>query len=123
MIPEQDGEGKEIWLEYREERRSMRFRWSLRAAQWRALEIARAVFGPDAGARLDSYGPGGGFDGLVHLRVPFHGLDDHLSREACFTRLAGADEVLARVPLVFVFEAAAPRGRATVGAPVRGEAS
>jgi hypothetical protein len=123
MIPERDGEGKQIWLEYREERRSKGFRWSLRAAQWRALEIARTIFGRGAGVRLGSYGPGGGFHGLVYLRVPFHGLDDHLAREARFTRLAGADELLARVPLVFIFEAAPPTDRPTAPAHARGEAS
>jgi len=123
MILDRDREGKEVWLEYHEERRSTRFRWSLRAAQWRALEIARAVFGEDAGARLASYGRGGGFDGLLYLRVPFHGLDDHLAREQRFTRLAGADEVLEQVPLIFVFEAVPPARDAAATAPGTGGVS
>ncbi len=123
MILERDGEGKEVWLEYHEERRSARFRWSLRAAQWRALEIARAVFGQEAEARLASYGRGGGFDGLLYLRVPFHGLDDHLSREHRFTWLAGADEVLEQVPLIFVFEAVPPVRGATPAASGTGGVS
>jgi hypothetical protein len=91
------------WLEIREERVSSRRRWSIRAAQWRALELAREVFG-DAAARLEGFPPRGAFEGMVHLSVPFQDLETHSHLEARFSGLAGRDELLSRVPLVFVFE-------------------
>jgi len=92
------------WIEVREERISHRRRWSIRAAQWRTLELAREVFGEEAGVRLDGIPPRGGFQGMVHVRVPFDDLDDHRVRESRFTAMAGADELLTRVPMVFIFE-------------------
>ena len=92
------------WTEVREERISHRRRWSIRAAQWRTLELAREVFGEEAGVRLDGIPPRGGFQGMVHVRVPFDDLDDHRARESRFTAMAGADELLTRVPMVFIFE-------------------
>ena len=83
-----------------------RERWEARAAQWRAREIAEAVFGGEVRARLVGPTPGG-FRGLLHLDVPFEGLAEHREREARFVAAATIDPVLARVPLVFVFGAAA----------------
>lgn len=97
------GEG-ENWIEIREERVAERERWAVRAAQWRTLELAREAFGEGAAVRLDGYPPRGTFRGLVHVRVPFDDLDDHRRREGHFLALAGRDELLERVPLVFVFD-------------------
>jgi hypothetical protein len=108
------------WLELREERVEERVRWGIRAAQWRALELAREVFGESAAIRLDAFPPRGAFRALVHLRVPFEDLDDHRERETIFGALAGHDELLRRVPLVFVFEPD-PAGRPASG-PVFGAA-
>lgn len=92
------------WLEIREDRVSLRHRWSIRAAQWRALELARVVFGPHAGARLDGVPPRGAFHGMVHLSVPFQDLERHRRLEARFLAFASSDDVLTEVPLVFIFE-------------------
>jgi hypothetical protein len=45
-----------------------------------------------------------GLRGLLTLRVPFGDLRDHQAREAVFLGWAKEDDVLARVPLIFVFE-------------------
>lgn len=92
------------WLEVREERVSRHRRWSVRAAQWRALELAREVFGETVEARLGDLRPRGSFHGFLHLAVPFRDLESHRSLESRFTAMAGADEVLREVPLVFVFD-------------------
>lgn len=77
-------------------------RWEVRAAQWRALELAQEVFGADVEGSLLGLRASGGIRGLMRLQVPFHTLDDHRSREGRFLALVGADPVMARVPLVFV---------------------
>lgn len=80
-----------------------RRRWGLRAAQWRALELAAAVFGPGVRGHVSDGVLDGPFRGLLHLDVPFSDLDSHRDREARFVTLAGADPVLSRVPVVYVF--------------------
>lgn len=88
---------------YHQERQYVR--WEKRSAQWRALILARHVFGEDETAvDLAAYPSRGGFRGLLHLRVPFDNLEDHQRREAWFGDLAARDEVLSRVPMVFVFD-------------------
>lgn len=99
--PEVMGPG---WEERRDVREEHRERWERRAAQWAALELAREVFGDQVVARLERYPARGGFHGLLTLRVPFQGLDDHRRREGVFASLAAADPVLRQVPLLFVFE-------------------
>ena len=84
-------------------------RWSARAAQWRALALASAVFGEGVSARLADGLLDGPFRGLLHLDVPFDGIARHRELEARFTAAAGIDPVLARIPMVYVFSAAAPR--------------
>jgi hypothetical protein len=91
------------WREIRREIIPARTRWERRAGQWRAVRIARMVFGDRTTGRLEGFPPRGGFSGLLHLEVPFHDLEDHRARERLFLALAGADPVLARVPLVFSF--------------------
>ena len=84
-------------------------RWSARAAQWRAMALAAAVFGEGVSARLPGDLLDGPFRALLHLDVPFDGIERHRELEARFTAAAGVDPVLARVPMVYVFSAAVPR--------------
>jgi hypothetical protein len=85
-----------------------RVRWEVRAAQWRARALAEVVFGGEVEARVTGRlrGP---FRGLLHLDVPFQGLAEHRARERVFLAAAANDPVIARVPFVFVFGAAAAR--------------
>lgn len=80
-----------------------RARWEVRAAQWRARELAELVFGEVASSSLIGLRPHGPLRGLLELEVPFEGLETHREREARFMAAAQVDPVLARVPLVFVF--------------------
>jgi hypothetical protein len=100
---QRDGAGPG-WLELRRERTSAGSRWERRSGQWRALALARHVFGEEASARLDGFPPRGGFRGLLHLRVPFLDLQDHREKESVFLAMASADPVLEQVSLVYVFE-------------------
>lgn len=88
----------------RNRRETHQARWSLQAARWQAVSLAQEVFGASVESRLMGTPGREGFQGLLHLAVPFLDLDDHRDREATFVRAAGADPVLAGVPLVFVFE-------------------
>lgn len=90
------------------EREEARRRWPTRAAAWRAAELAEIVFGGEVRVRLGGGSAAGPFRGLLHLEVPFEGLDRHARRERVFVACAGRDEVLASVPLVFVFTPRAP---------------
>jgi hypothetical protein len=77
-------------------------RWEVRAAQWRALELARAVFGPEVRGTLLGLRTRGELRGLLKLDVPFADLDAHRRREAAFLGMVGTDPLMAQVPLVFV---------------------
>lgn len=79
-----------------------RARWEVRAAQWRARELAEAVFGSVAESVLVGAKTGGPLRGLLRLGVPFVDLNQHREREARFLAAAAADPVLALVPLVYV---------------------
>ena len=79
-----------------------RARWEVRAAQWRARELAEAVFGRVGESSLVGAKPSGSLRGLLRLEVPFLDLDVHREREARFMAAAAADPVLARVRLVYV---------------------
>lgn len=84
----------------RDERRA---RWAVRAAQWRARELAEAVFGAVSESTLKGLRPSGGARGLLVLGVPFRDLETHRAREARFMAAAHADPILSQVPLVYVF--------------------
>ena len=84
----------------REERRA---RWAVRAAQWRARELAQAVFGDVTESTLRAPRVDGAARGLLVLGVPFRDLETHREREARFMAAAHADPVLSQVPLVYVF--------------------
>lgn len=101
------------WEERRDVRDAERVRWERRSGQWAALDLARDVFGRETSVRLEGYGARGAFRGMITLRVPLRGLDDHRRREQVFRVLAGRDPVLAQVPLIFVFEFGAPAGSGT----------
>ncbi len=77
-------------------------RWELRAAQWRAVALAEAVFGGPVGTRLLGQASAG-FRGLLELGVPFVSLEAHREAEARFLAEAARDELLGRTPLVVVF--------------------
>ena len=80
-----------------------RGRWEVRAAQWRAREIAEAVFGRVASVALLGLRADGTLRGLLRLEVPFADLERHRDREARFLAAAEADPILAQVRLVYVF--------------------
>ncbi len=101
---EEGGNPGAHWGEIREIRDSQRDRWEVRAGQWRALELAREVFGEETSAHLAPYPDRGPYRGLLRLGVPFVDLEGHRERERLFLALTGSDPVLARVSLVFVFE-------------------
>lgn len=82
-----------------------RRRWEARTAQWRARALAEAVFGGEVEARLAGHGGGHAFRGLLHLDVPFAGLERHREGEARFLAAAARDPVLSGVPFVYVFGA------------------
>lgn len=78
-------------------------RWEVRAAQWRARELAEAVFGAVSDTALSAVRSAGPLRGLMQLHVPFHDLDVHRAREARFMAAVEADPLLSEVPLVYVF--------------------
>ncbi len=80
----------------------LRARWEVRAAQWRAREIAELVFGEVTDSTLVSLRPDGPLRGLLHLEVPFSDLEAHHEREERFMAAVHTDPVLARVRLVYV---------------------
>jgi hypothetical protein len=79
-----------------------RARWELRALQWRAAELAEAIFGDRVSARR--LGGGSlGFRGLIELDVPFRDIERHRRDEARFVAAAARDELLGSAALVYVF--------------------
>jgi hypothetical protein len=79
-----------------------RARWEVRAAQWRARELAEMVFGGITGSSLTGLRQDG-LRGLLRLDVPFEDLDAQRDREARFMAAVELDPVLTRVRLVYVF--------------------
>lgn len=84
-------------------RAELRARWEVRAAQWRARELAEAVFGRVRGMGVTGIRPDGLMRGLLRLDVPFDDLEAHRAREARFMAAVESDPVLANVRLVYVF--------------------
>ncbi len=83
-------------------------RWEVRAAQWRAREIAESVFGRVSRSSLIGIRPAGSMRGLLNLEVPFTDLQTHRSREDRFLAAVRSDPVLSRVPLVYIVGPEAP---------------
>lgn len=79
-----------------------RARWQVRAAQWRAYELACHVFGAVSDVGLIGMRREGSMRGLLRLDVPFSDVDLHREREARFMAAVGADPLLSSVPLVYV---------------------
>ena len=79
-----------------------RARWAVRAAQWRARELAEHVFGSVSSMGLTGLRGEGPLRGLLRLDVPITALAAHRVREARFLDAVHADPVLSLVPLVFV---------------------
>lgn len=77
-------------------------RIEVRAAQWKAVELARMVFGRDVGVAMVGLRTRGPLRGLLRLDVPFETLERHREREGVFLSLVGQDPLLARVPLVYI---------------------
>lgn len=77
-------------------------RWEVRAAQWRAHDLALATFGPGVRTAMTGLRQRGSLRGLLRLDVPFTDLDTHRDREARFMASVHADPLLARVPLLYV---------------------
>ena len=77
-------------------------RWEVRAAQWRARELAETVFGAGVHMSLVSLRHRGQLRGLLRLDVAFEDLDSHLDREAAFMAAVQRDPLLTRVPLLYV---------------------
>lgn len=78
----------------------------IRAAQWRAMALAQAVFGAGASVELSGGAMEGRFRALLHVEVPFEDLSLHVEREARFSAAAGLDPLLTQVPFIYVFSAA-----------------
>lgn len=73
------------------------------SARWRAGALAESIFGAGVVPRLRYARGASGFQALVELRVPFRCLETHREREGRFLWEAGRDEILARIPTLFVF--------------------
>lgn len=83
-------------------RAERRARWEVRAAQWRARQIAEAVFGRVGDSSLISLRATGPLRGLLRLEVPFLDVREHRVREDRFLAAVDKDPVLARIRLVYV---------------------
>ncbi|HSM04843.1 MAG TPA: hypothetical protein VK858_09465 [Longimicrobiales bacterium] len=85
------------------------------AARWRAGALAEAIFGGRVVPRLRSARTMAGFRALLELEVPFRDLGRHREAETRFLQAARRDELLGRLPVVFVFTPVAPE---PIDAPV-----
>ena len=94
-----------VWTDPMHEVEEARRRWEGRAAQWRARALAEALFQGEVRATLQGHRVRGAFHGMLHLEVPFEDLANHRGREAAFLACAARDDVLAQVPLIFIFSA------------------
>lgn len=83
-------------------RAEQRARWEVRAAQWRARELAEGIFGEVGDMRLTGLRGSGTLRGLLRLDVPFDDLGAHRDREARFLSAVETDPVLSLVPLLYV---------------------
>lgn len=77
-------------------------RWEVRAAQWRARELAEVVFGVVGESSLLALRPDGMLRGLLRLNVPFVDLPAYRAREARFMAAVESDPILSRIRLVYV---------------------
>lgn len=89
-------------LEQRETAEERRRILEVRAAHWRARELAARVFGSVTRSALTGQTRAGPLAGLVRLDVPFEELPIHRDREEVFLASVHADPLLSTVPLVYV---------------------
>jgi len=97
--------------------RDVRHEWVRQTARWRAMAIARAVFGGDCPTRFARFPRTAVFEGVLELEVPFVGPDDHFRREAVFRACLERDPVLGSLSLLFVFRPRPERAHAQVDPP------
>ena len=83
-------------------RAEQKARWEVRAAQWRARELAESIFGSVSDMGLTGLRSQGALRGLLRLGVPFEDLDVHRAREARFLAAVETDPILADIRLVYV---------------------
>lgn len=83
-------------------RAEQRALWEVRAAQWRARELAEAVFGAVGRTGVIGMRSDGPLRGLMRLDVPFDDLEVHRVREERFMAAVESDPLLANVHLVYV---------------------
>jgi hypothetical protein len=76
--------------------------WEVRAAQWRARELAEELFGSVGYMALIGIAGKGHPRGLLHMEVPFESLEAHRLIESRFMSAAARDPILTQVPLVYV---------------------
>lgn len=74
----------------------------VRAASWRARELAAAVFGEPVRTVLRARPRPEPPRGLLRIDVPFEELAEHRDRERAFLAAVHADPLLSEVPLVYV---------------------
>ena len=79
-----------------------RARWLVRAAQWRARELAEMAFGSVSDTALIGLRTDGPMRGVLRMDVPFSTLEDHQRRESVFHASIQNDAVLAEVPLIYI---------------------
>jgi hypothetical protein len=77
-------------------------RWEVRAAQYRAHELALEAFGGPVRTHLMGVRTRGAMRGLLEMGVPFRDLPEHRAREARFLAAVSTDPLLSRVGLVYV---------------------
>ena len=77
-------------------------RREVRAAAWRAREIAEVVFGRVSESSLVGLRSDGPLRGLMRLDVPFVNLRMHEDRQAQFMAAVDLDPILERASLVYV---------------------
>lgn len=82
-----------------------RARWEVRAAQWRARELAESVFGAVSDMGVTGIRADGPVRALIRLDVPFVDLDVHRAREMRFLSAVESDPLLSNVRLLYVFGA------------------
>jgi len=84
-----------------------RARWEVRAAQWKAYELAEHVFGGVSRVDLTGMRAAGPLRGLLRLDVPFVDLVRHQELEGRFLAAVACDPLLSNVGLVYVIGPAA----------------
>ncbi len=93
-------------------------RWVLRAMQWRAVEMAEAVFGGTVVPRLVQSRGALGLRAILELEVPFSDVERHRLAEEVFVAACGRDQLLSTSPMVVLFAPRLdPSSAARPGAP------